>query len=66
MSFLYGVMSHQVADYMWYGEDKYQQGFLNMMAKVHMISSEKDFFFIMMFLSLFVCPVYDLLSKEAA
>lgn len=40
MSFLYGVMSHQVADYMWYGEDKYQQGFLNMMAKVHMISSD--------------------------
>ncbi|XP_052686542.1 phosphatidylinositol-glycan-specific phospholipase D-like [Crassostrea angulata] len=35
VSFLYGVMSHQIADYMWYGEDKYQQGFLNMMAKLN-------------------------------
>ncbi|XP_078318520.1 phosphatidylinositol-glycan-specific phospholipase D-like isoform X1 [Crassostrea virginica] len=35
VSFLYGVLSHQVADYMWYGEDKSQQGFLTMMARLN-------------------------------
>ncbi|XP_061167828.1 phosphatidylinositol-glycan-specific phospholipase D-like [Saccostrea echinata] len=34
VAFLYGVMSHQVADYLWYGEDL-QKGFLNMMATLN-------------------------------